>query len=116
MAEVAERIDPRAGRTGPPLNTLRFDAEQCSNCGFCLDVCPHGVFAAGDRAVRLVAPDRCMECGACHKNCPSGAIAVDSGVGCAIALIRAAITGGEPACGPSDGASSCCAPKPPGKN
>ena len=100
------------------LNTLRYFESLCVNCGMCLDVCPHAVFEAGPEAVRLVQANDCMECGACQRNCPTGAIAVDSGVGCAAALIRAALTGGEPTCGPSEGpkgggsagggGSSCC--------
>jgi ferredoxin len=34
-----------------------------------------------------------MECGACQLNCPTGAIAVDSGVGCAAAMIASALRG-----------------------
>ena len=81
-------------------NTLEYDSELCIDCGMCSIVCPHGVFAANDRAAQLVFPEACMECGACQSNCPTGAIAVDSGVGCAAAMIRAALTGRkEPACG-----------------
>ena len=93
------------------INTLRYFESLCVNCGMCLDVCPHAVFEAGPEVVRLARADACMECGACRRNCPTGAIAVDSGVGCAAALIRAALTGGEPTCGPSDGSpggSACC--------
>jgi NAD-dependent dihydropyrimidine dehydrogenase PreA subunit len=74
-------------------NTLRYDAEQCINCGMCTAVCPHGVFAPNGRAVQLVQPSACMECGACQVNCPTGAITVDSGVGCASAMIYAALRG-----------------------
>jgi len=90
-----------------PLNTLAFDAERCINCGMCSVVCPHGVFMAGERIVRVVRPDVCMECGACQLNCPVGALRVDSGVGCAAAMINAALRGlPEPTCG-GDG-ESCC--------
>jgi len=34
-----------------------------------------------------------MECGACQLNCPTGAIVVESGVGCASAMMYAALTG-----------------------
>jgi len=34
-----------------------------------------------------------MECGACKLNCPTSAISVNSGVGCASAMIYAALTG-----------------------
>jgi hypothetical protein len=41
-----------------------------------------------------------MECGACQLNCPFDAVTVDSGVGCAAAMMWAAVTGKElPSCG-----------------
>ncbi|MFA5414543.1 MAG: mercury methylation ferredoxin HgcB [Methanoregula sp.] len=91
-------------------NTLELDAERCINCGICQTVCPHAVFAAGKKGVILAAPEACMECGACMKNCPVSAISVESGVGCAEAMIRQAITGSKTAtcgCG-GEGESSCC--------
>ena len=74
------------------LNTLKFDAELCTGCGMWVDVCPHAVFALNSRTIHVVRADACMECGACQVNCPFGAIQVDSGVGCAAAMIRAALT------------------------
>lgn len=91
--------------------TLRYDPDRCINCRRCTQVCPHGVFADGGHAADLVHPDRCMECGACALNCPVQAITVQSGVGCAWAMIGAAIRGkdmdsGECGCGGEAG-SSC---------
>jgi len=83
------------------LNTLQYRPELCVGCGMCSVVCPHGVFAndTGDVA-QLVSPGACMECGACQLNCPTDAIMVDSGVGCAAAMIAAALTGKqEVSCG-----------------
>lgn len=74
-------------------NTLRFDPARCTNCQACLLVCPHGVFIAGKPTVVLAYPQRCMECGACQINCSRGAITVESGVGCASAMIGAALRG-----------------------
>ena len=73
------------------INTLAYDPSLCNRCGLCTVVCPHGVFSAGDGAVRLVDRDACMECGACHLNCETGAIRVNSDVGCATAMIKAAL-------------------------
>jgi NAD-dependent dihydropyrimidine dehydrogenase PreA subunit len=73
-------------------NTLQYEPELCVGCGLCIVVCPHGVFALNGRVAKLVTPEACMECGACQLNCPSQAITVDSGVGCAYAMIRAALT------------------------
>jgi NAD-dependent dihydropyrimidine dehydrogenase PreA subunit len=74
------------------INTLEYDPTLCNRCGLCMTVCPHGVFEDGsDGAVRLVKRDDCMECGACMLNCEAGAIKVDSDVGCAAAMIKAAL-------------------------
>ena len=60
--------------------------------------------------LRAVVTDRdlCMECGACALNCEFGAIAVNTGVGCAAALINGMITGGAPSCGCDGTAGSVC--------
>ena len=95
------------------LNTLAYDPERCNGCGMCSRVCPHGVFSPNGRTVQLLQPEACIECGACQRNCPTAAIAVDSGVGCAAALIWAALTGREAACGDADSdrdGASCCEP------
>jgi NAD-dependent dihydropyrimidine dehydrogenase PreA subunit len=89
------------------VNTLKYDRGKCTGCGRCIEVCPHGVFEMAERngkkRARLVARKACMECGACRMNCPSGAIEVDSGVGCAWAMFRAALLPGEQ--------EVCCGPK-----
>jgi len=93
------------------VNTLKFHEERCINCKRCTQVCPHGVFAEGTGRAELSCPAACMECGACALNCPVQAIEVQSGVGCAWAMISAALKGkdmddGECSCGGSD--RSCC--------
>jgi NAD-dependent dihydropyrimidine dehydrogenase PreA subunit len=93
------------------VTTLQYNPELCINCKRCSQVCPHGVFAEGPDHAELARPAACMECGACALNCPVQAIEVQSGVGCAWAMISAAIRGkdmdsGECSCGGDEG--SCC--------
>jgi ferredoxin len=92
-------------------NTLKYHSDKCINCGRCMQVCPHGVFTEGEERVKLIDPAACMECGACARNCPVKAIEVQSGVGCAWAMMSAALRGksmdsGECGCGGETG--SCC--------
>ncbi|MGE5405995.1 MAG: mercury methylation ferredoxin HgcB [Candidatus Saccharibacteria bacterium] len=90
--------------------TLKLNEDKCTGCGLCLDVCPHEVLAIEDRKVKIVDRDACMECGACAMNCPFEAIAVKAGVGCAAAIMRSILYGGEPTCGCSgdDNNGGCC--------
>ncbi len=95
--------------------TLRLDPVKCTGCGMCLDVCPRAVLtrnngdtnlhSSGDRRsdnegihlkanwckVGITTLDACIECGACQQNCPAGALSVRAGVGCAHAVINAAL-------------------------
>ena len=88
------------------VTTLKYDSGKCAGCGRCEEVCPHGVFKMQDKRAAITDRDLCMECGACALNCEFGAITVNSGVGCAAAIINSMISGGPPSCDCSDG--SCC--------
>ena len=80
--------------------TLALDEEKCVGCGLCMTVCPRAVFSMNDRHVQIDNRDLCMECGACSRNCPTGALTVQAGVGCAAAVINAALG--------RSGDSCCC--------
>jgi len=78
--------------------TLKLEADKCISCGQCTVVCPHGVFEMVDRQAKMIDRDACIECGACARNCPADALSVQSGVGCASAIIHGWLTGEEPSC------------------
>ena len=84
--------------------TLALNDETCAGCGTCLVVCPHNVFRLHNGKVAIADRDACMECGACATNCPTEAISVQSGVGCAQAVINAALG--------RTGSSCCCVIEP----
>jgi NAD-dependent dihydropyrimidine dehydrogenase PreA subunit len=91
--------------------SLKLDKDKCCGCGRCAEVCPRRVFALHEKKAEIVFRDNCIECGACQRNCAPGAVTVNAGVGCAQALFRAALTGGEPVCGCNGEAkqtSGCC--------
>jgi ferredoxin len=78
--------------------TLALDREKCIGCGMCNTVCPHTVFILNNGKVEIRVRDACMECGACAKNCPVEAISVQAGVGCAEAIINAALGRNNSSC------------------
>ena len=80
--------------------TLELDVDKCTGCGLCVAVCPHRVFEIEQKAA-IVDGDACMECGACSLNCPVEAIGVQSGVGCAAAVLKGMLRG-------SEASSDCC--------
>ncbi len=101
------------------VTTLQLIAENCVACGMCLTVCPHEVLALSNGKIEIINRDACMECGACARNCPVQALKVKSGVGCAVAVINAALGRKDTGCcciveNPDDAASSespkktCC--------
>ena len=105
-------------------NTLELYPDKCIGCGMCVNVCPHSVFAMGERqasgllssksVASLARKEACMECGACQMNCPVEAVRVQSGVGCAAAMIRAALTGGPETCDDGSCGPACCGGVTPG--
>ncbi len=91
--------------------TLRLAQEACIGCGMCLAVCPQEVFAMEHGKVRIIEQDACMECGACMVNCPAGALWVQSGVGCAQAVLNVMLGRSREACCTVEGkpgGGSCC--------
>lgn len=78
--------------------TLQLAEEKCVGCGMCLIVCPHAVFTMYKNDAHIDNRDACMECGACARNCPAEAITVKTGVGCAAAVINAALGRKNSAC------------------
>ena len=78
--------------------TLELDVDKCTGCGLCAAVCPHRVFEIEEGKAVIVDRDVCMECGACSGNCPVEAIRVRSGVGCAVAVFKWMLKGGETNC------------------
>ena len=78
--------------------TLELAEEKCVGCGMCLTVCPHAVFTMYGNDAHIDNRDACMECGACARNCPAEAITVKTGVGCAAAVINAALGRKNSAC------------------
>ena len=80
--------------------TLELDKKKCIGCGMCLLVCPHAVLRMDNGCALIESKDACMECGACARNCPTEALYVQAGVGCASAVINAALG--------RESSSSCC--------
>ena len=89
--------------------SLELEAEKCTGCRLCVQVCPQDVLEMRGPVVAIRSRDDCIECGACQSNCAFDAIHVNAGVGCAAALIRTVFDPTrEPVCGCGDDSSSDC--------
>lgn len=53
----------------------KIDAETCTACGSCVDVCPADAIKCDDVAV--VDEGLCTDCGTCVDECPVEAISMD---------------------------------------
>jgi len=57
--------------------TTRIDAEKCTGCGQCVEICPSGTLSLqGGKAA--VTGDLSLSCGHCAAVCPAGAITVEA--------------------------------------
>lgn len=78
---------------------ITLNAENCTGCGTCVDVCPHRVLELQEKKAILAHEERCIECGACQLNCHDDAVVVTKGTGCLVAIVRDDILKRKPAPG-----------------
>jgi ferredoxin len=52
-----------------------IEADACTACAACADVCPSdAISVAKSGANYVIDAEKCVDCGACESGCPSGAI------------------------------------------
>ncbi|WP_094606467.1 Choline trimethylamine-lyase activating enzyme [Sporomusa silvacetica DSM 10669] len=63
---------------------VEVDGQGCKDCGYCIEVCPRGVFTQADyfndkgyRPVRVESSHLCIGCRRCFFACPDFAINID---------------------------------------
>lgn len=53
------------------------DAEECTGCGLCIDVCEHECLDLVDDIASMVNAEACIGCGDCAEECPVEAVAME---------------------------------------
>ncbi|MFO7963801.1 MAG: 4Fe-4S binding protein [Desulfobacterales bacterium] len=64
------------GMLGPSRYLAVVDADVCTACGTCEEICPFEAVVVEDTAV--IKTEKCFGCGVCAGACPSGAITLSS--------------------------------------
>jgi len=54
-----------------------IDADECTGCGLCVDVCEQEVLDLVDDVCSIVSLDKCVGCGDCSEECPVEAITME---------------------------------------
>jgi len=62
------------GVLAPSRYLASVDADACTMCAFCEDVCPMGAIRADSGDCAVVEAETCIGCGLCAHECPAGAI------------------------------------------
>ena len=57
------------------MNFIKFNAQQCTLCGKCVDVCPFGAIHIAENGV--VVSENCRMCKLCIRNCPVQALSLE---------------------------------------
>lgn len=89
------------------LVSISYNQDKCTGCKMCVKVCPRGVFKMEGNKAAFADKGACIECGACMVNCAYGAINVETGPGCAAAILGSKNGKAECGCG-DDTNSGCC--------
>jgi len=56
---------------------VTVDADKCTGCGECVDVCPVEVYEMQDGKSAPVNAEECLGCDSCVEVCEAGAITVE---------------------------------------
>ena len=54
----------------------KVDADKCTGCGNCVEVCPMEAIKLEDD-IAVVDEEECIECGACVDECPEDAMELE---------------------------------------
>ncbi|HRQ45084.1 MAG: NADH-plastoquinone oxidoreductase subunit [Candidatus Aerophobetes bacterium ADurb.Bin490] len=88
------------------IAALKYNQNKCTGCEMCVKVCPRNVFVMEGKKAKVADHGACIECGACMVNCAYGAINVETGPGCAAAILGS--KGGKAECGCGDDKNTGC--------
>lgn len=71
----ANRLPQLPRRPPPPIPEV--DAEACTGCGACLELCMVGAIQVD--GIACIEPGKCISCGVCAQGCPEQAILFPGG-------------------------------------
>jgi len=77
QALLKRRIAPEKNLEETMGWTVTVDAEKCTGCGECVDVCPVEVYELQDGKSAAVNEEECLGCESCVEVCETNALTVE---------------------------------------
>ena len=73
---LARKFENGLSQSAEAGYSVTYDAERCSHCGECENVCPFNVITFNKKRVRIYHQNECMGCELCVEKCPENALSL----------------------------------------
>lgn len=74
--QISKSLSSKGAKVTKLNIPIKWDENECVECGACISVCPTKVFSLDDAFSLLVDESKCIRCGTCVDMCPHNALSL----------------------------------------